>query len=99
MSRTYANVSRRTVLKGVGVAAFWGASVLPQVSRPIYTAWLNQRLESATRATVLSMSGQMDALGQIVGGPAVGAPGLVSLRADLSTSAAPSDAVSSGAAT
>jgi len=65
---------------GLGVAAFWGVSVLRQVSRPIYTAWLNQRLESGSRATVLSMSGQMDALGQIVGGPAVGAVGLVSLR-------------------
>jgi DHA3 family tetracycline resistance protein-like MFS transporter len=68
---------------GVSVAAFWGASVLRQVNRPIYTAWLNQRLESATRATVLSMGGQMDALGQIVGGPAVGAIGLVSLRAAI----------------
>ena len=41
------SMSRRTL----GVAAFWGASVLRQVSRPIYTAWLNQRLESGTRAT------------------------------------------------
>ncbi|MEJ2013462.1 MAG: hypothetical protein P8X64_14710, partial [Anaerolineales bacterium] len=32
----------------------------------------NQRLESGTRATVLSMSSQVDALGQIFGGPGVG---------------------------
>jgi DHA3 family tetracycline resistance protein-like MFS transporter len=58
------------------------------MNRPIYMAWLNQRLESNTRATVLSMSGQVDALGQIVGGPGVGAVGLVSLRAAIVLTAA-----------
>ena len=51
----------------IAIVAIWGASVLRTVNQPIYMAWLNQRLESSTRATVLSMSGQMDALGQIAG--------------------------------
>ncbi|HLZ31211.1 MAG TPA: MFS transporter [Chloroflexota bacterium] len=67
----------------VGIAAAWGVSVLRTVNQPIYMAWLNQRLESSTRATVLSMSGQMDALGQIAGGPLVGAVGTVSIRAAI----------------
>ena len=67
----------------VAIAAYWGAAVLRSVNRPIYTAWLNQRLESSTRATVLSMSGQLDALGQIIGGPLVGALGNVSIRAAI----------------
>jgi DHA3 family tetracycline resistance protein-like MFS transporter len=41
------------------------------------------------RATIISMRGQIDALGQIAGGPPVGAVGtLVSLRAALVTSCA-----------
>ena len=54
-----------------------------QVSRPIYTAWLNQQLESRSRATVLSMSGQLDSLGQVLGGPILGVVGNASLRAAL----------------
>ena len=67
----------------VAIAAFWGTSVLRNINQPIYMAWLNQRLESSTRATVLSMSGQMDALGQIAGGPVVGAVGTASIRAAI----------------
>ena len=67
----------------VAIAAFWGTGVLRTINQPIYMAWLNQRLESSTRATVLSMSGQMDALGQIAGGPLVGAVGTVSIRAAI----------------
>ena len=40
--------------------------------RPIQRTWLNQHVPSAVRATVLSMNGQMNALGQIAGGPGVG---------------------------
>ncbi|MDE3228516.1 MAG: MFS transporter [Chloroflexota bacterium] len=71
--------------------AFWFAAamylvvnVVRRVSNPLYTAWLNQHTEPATRATVLSLEGQADALGQIAGGPAVGAIGAaVSLPAAL----------------
>ena len=39
------------------------------------------------RATIFSVSGQADAIGQIAGGPAVGAIGNLSIRAALVTSA------------
>lgn len=42
---------------------------------PLYSAWLNQNLNPKVRATVLSFSSQVDALGQAAGGPAVGAVG------------------------
>lgn len=72
-------------------SAFWFAvttylvvNVTRRVTGPLYTAWLNQHTEAATRATVLSLEGQADALGQILGGPAVGAIGsAVSLPAAL----------------
>ena len=41
-------------------------------SEPLYAAWLNKGLKSEIRATVLSMRGQIDAIGQIVGGPIIG---------------------------
>jgi DHA3 family tetracycline resistance protein-like MFS transporter len=67
----------------VALIANWTVSVLRRLSGPAYMAWLNRHLESGSRATVLSMSGQMDALGQIVGGPAIGALANVSLRAAI----------------
>jgi DHA3 family tetracycline resistance protein-like MFS transporter len=39
---------------------------------PLMNAWVNQRLDSNIRATILSMTGQVDALGQIAGGPLIG---------------------------
>jgi DHA3 family tetracycline resistance protein-like MFS transporter len=41
------------------------------VHGPLQTAWINQKLDSNVRATVHSMFGQVDAIGQIVGGPVV----------------------------
>ncbi len=73
----------------LGVAAFWTASTLSRVYDPLYLAWLNQNVRSEVRATVLSMSGQADAFGQIAGGPVIGAIGsVVSLRAALGATAA-----------
>lgn len=40
--------------------------------RPIAATWMNQNIESHIRATVLSMNGQANALGQIAGGPGIG---------------------------
>ncbi|MDO3409303.1 MFS transporter [Saccharibacillus sp. CPCC 101409] len=42
------------------------------VFAPVYSAWLNHNLEKRSRATVLSMVSQSDALGQTAGGPFVG---------------------------
>ncbi|MCC7117584.1 MAG: MFS transporter [Anaerolineales bacterium] len=47
--------------------------VLRDVRNPLTTAWVNQKLDSKIRATVHSMAGQVDAFGQIAGGPSVGA--------------------------
>ncbi len=60
----------------IAMLAFWGFSSLRQTVGPLYTAWVNQHTESNVRATVISMSSQIDALGQILGGPIVGAIGL-----------------------
>jgi DHA3 family tetracycline resistance protein-like MFS transporter len=40
--------------------------------RPVAATWMNQNIESRVRATVLSMNGQANALGQIFGGPGIG---------------------------
>ena len=46
-------------------------SVLRNVQIPLQTAWINQKLDSQVRATVHSMFGQVDAIGQVMGGPIV----------------------------
>lgn len=74
---------------GAAIAFIWVASVMRQVFGPVQRAWLNRSLNSANRATLFSVDGQADALGQIVGGPILGvvASG-VSIRAALVASAA-----------
>lgn len=68
----------------LAVAALWSASVLRGLSRPVYDSWLVRQIDPRVRATVLSLGGQVDALGQIAGGPVIGAVGtLVSLRAAI----------------
>ncbi|MCA1553995.1 MAG: MFS transporter [Chloroflexi bacterium] len=63
--------------------------VLRRMIGPLYTAWVNQRLDPQVRATVISMSSQANALGQIAGGPVVGVIGAAwSIRAALVASAA-----------
>ncbi|MEJ2759326.1 MAG: hypothetical protein P8046_12670, partial [Anaerolineales bacterium] len=44
---------------------------------PLSTAFVNHFLDSKVRATVLSMTGQVDAFGQMAGGPIIGAIGQV----------------------
>lgn len=68
---------------GVAVVVGTVGGLFRRLSMPLHMAWVNRQLESSSRATVLSMCGQMDALGQIVGGPAVGALANVSLRAAM----------------
>jgi DHA3 family tetracycline resistance protein-like MFS transporter len=60
----------------IALIAFWGFSALRRTLGPLYMAWVNQHAESSVRATVISMSSQIDALGQILGGPIVGVIGL-----------------------
>lgn len=47
-------------------------SVIREVISPLYTAWVNYRLQSESRATILSLSSLVDAFGQISGGPLIG---------------------------
>jgi len=69
------------------LAAYWLIYAARSIVGPIYTTWVNQRLDSNVRATVLSMSSQVDAVGQMVGGPIVGIVGSVlSVRAALVSS-------------
>jgi MFS transporter, DHA3 family, tetracycline resistance protein len=46
--------------------------ILRTTNGPIYSAWLNENIESGVRATVLSTYGQLDAFGQIISGPIIG---------------------------
>ena len=46
-------------------------SVLRNIHGPLQTAWINKKLDSQVRATVHSMFGQVDAIGQMLGGPIV----------------------------
>ena len=73
----------------VAIGFLWVASVMRQAFGPVQRAWLNQSLDAGNRATLFSVDGQADALGQIVGGPIIGvvASG-VSIRAALVGSAA-----------
>lgn len=68
----------------VAVIAILLFKVYRAVNDPIYTTWLTQNVEAKVRATVISMRGQVDAFGQIIGGPPVGYIGAVfSIRAAL----------------
>jgi DHA3 family tetracycline resistance protein-like MFS transporter len=61
--------------------------VLRDIREPLQTAWINQKLDSKVRATVHSMFGQVDAIGQIAGGPGVGLIAkLASVAAAITTS-------------
>lgn len=69
------------------IIAYWFISVLRNVMEPLYRAWVNQKLASNTRATVLSMSSQVDAIGQMGGGPLVAlVAGIYSATAAIVTS-------------
>lgn len=59
----------------LAILAYWAVYLLRTVRSPLQLAWLNQSLEPGVRATVISLSSQIDALGQITGGPALGALG------------------------
>ncbi len=70
----------------IAVTAYWTARALVGLSQPMIVAWLNRGLDPAVRATVLSMRGQVDAIGQIAGGAAFGLLATaVSVRAAFTT--------------
>ena len=66
----------------------WVRTIADSVSQPVESAWLNRNLDPATRATVNSMTGQANSLGQVGGGVALGWVGnAFSIRAALLGSA------------
>jgi DHA3 family tetracycline resistance protein-like MFS transporter len=67
----------------ISILAVTVVSITRNVMAPLYTAWVNQRLDSDTRATVISMSGQVDAIGQITSGPVAALISLSSVRAAI----------------
>lgn len=68
----------------LAVVAMWGVGIFRNVTNPLFTAWLTRNSPARIRATLISLNGQMDALGQIAGGPPIGYLGtLISLRVAL----------------
>ena len=60
----------------LGLGALVVARLMRSLSGPLYLTWLNQGIaDSSVRATVISMSGQADAIGQTAGGPVLGVVG------------------------
>ncbi len=72
----------------IALPLLWTRSAAATIAGPVQAAWMNRHLEPGVRATVLSMEGQLNAVGQIAGGPPLGAIGnRVSVRAALVASA------------
>ena len=69
----------------VALAAYMVARLARRITEPLYLTWLNRNIEdSSVRATVMSMVNQTGAMGEIAGGPGVGAIGTIfSIRAAL----------------
>ncbi len=57
---------------GLAMASIIIYRLLRQAHGPLFGAWVNKQIDPEVRATVLSMQGQMDAVGQIAGGPFMG---------------------------
>lgn len=64
----------------LAAVAFILYGVFRGLGLPLYTTWLTRNIDAKVRATVISMSGQVNALGQVFGGPPVGYIGVFSLR-------------------
>jgi DHA3 family tetracycline resistance protein-like MFS transporter len=74
----------------LAIAALLGVFFSRNLAGPLYTIWLNEQItDSSVRATVLSISGQANAVGQAGGGPVLGVIGNVwGIPAALATGAA-----------
>jgi DHA3 family tetracycline resistance protein-like MFS transporter len=78
-----------TGLTWLAIAALLGVFMARNLAGPLYTIWLNEQIRDSTvRATVLSISGQANAIGQAGGGPVLGVIGNVwGIRAALTAGA------------
>lgn len=59
----------------VALAGLWVRAAAAAVAAPVRAAWLNRNLDPETRATALSVNSQANAIGQVAGGPPLGALG------------------------
>jgi len=57
----------------LALACVWLRGAAMAFSAPIESTWINRNLDGGTRATVLSMNSQANAIGQVAGGPPLGA--------------------------
>jgi predicted MFS family arabinose efflux permease len=72
----------------LALCAFWFASLTRKLFYPLYLTWINRGLEPGVRAMVISISNGANSLGELAGGPVVGAIGtLASIGAALVTAA------------
>lgn len=73
----------------IAVVAFLGAGTVRGLGAPLVDAWIARETPSEIRATVLSVVGQADSIGEVIAGPIVGLIGIaVSVGAALVVSAA-----------
>ncbi|MGD0707169.1 MAG: MFS transporter [Anaerolineaceae bacterium] len=59
-------------LLGIALGTYLLISALRNLVGPLTSAWVNRKLDPDVRATVLSLSSQVDSFGQIAGGPVIG---------------------------
>ncbi|SDS79553.1 MFS transporter [Microlunatus soli] len=57
----------------LALGAMWLRTAAQTVAAPIRSAWLARNVSSTSRATTLSFANQADAIGQVIGGPPLGA--------------------------
>lgn len=71
------------------ILLFWVIGIMRSITDPLLNAWLNGLVTNPNiRATIFSVRGQVDSIGQIVGGPIVGLFGrLFSIKIALLVSA------------
>jgi MFS transporter, DHA3 family, tetracycline resistance protein len=74
----------------LAIAALLGVFFCRNMQGPLYDTWLNEQItDSSVRATVISLTGQANAIGQAGGGPVLGAVGNIwGIRAALTVGAA-----------
>jgi DHA3 family tetracycline resistance protein-like MFS transporter len=70
----------------VAAACICIAIALSEAYDPLHLAWLNQNVEPHVRATIISMSSQVEAFGKTAGGPLLGGvASLLTLRSAMAT--------------
>jgi len=74
----------------LAIVGLLGVFLARNLAYPLYAIWMNEQIrDSSVRATVLSISGQANAIGQAAGGPGLGVIGNVwGIRAALCAGAA-----------